>query len=221
MTAADALRGKWWSVTQGWRLVPTVGAVLAGTVLAVLVMVLVVALHMRSVTVFNPNGWMTARDIGSPDTDPLTRAFIAQIGLFANSKSEAIYLQAYEGQPFAPANVFAGQPIRRLEGGRHYRIHGTDIPSAWWSITLYGENELLFDNPGNRYAWRGDELTRNPDGRFVIHVAPTRPEGARHWLPSPVDGEVSLTLRVYKPDPALLENLDTFSLPRIERVEQP
>lgn len=204
-----------------WRLMPTLGALVAGSVLALLVMVLVVTLHLRNVTIFNPNGWMTARDIGSVDTDTLTRAFIAHIGLFANSQSEAIYLQAYAGSPFAPANVFAGQPVRRLEGGTHYRIRGSDIPSAWWSITLYGADDYLFANTENRYAWRSDELTREPDGSFVIDVAPQRPAGSDHWLPSPDRGQVSLTLRIYRPKAAVAANLDTYALPRIERVEAP
>jgi hypothetical protein len=200
---------------------PTLAAVAAGAMLALLVIVLVVALHMRNVTIFNPNGWMAARNIGSVDTHTLTRAFIANIGLFANSQSEAIYLQAYTDKPFDLANIFAGQPIRRLEGGKHYRIRGTDIPSAWWSITLYGADDYLFANTENRHAWRSDELVREADGSFVIDVAPERPAGSRHWLPSPDRGQVSLTLRVYHPDAAVVANLDTYALPRLERVEEP
>jgi hypothetical protein len=203
-----------------WRLLPTLGAVLAGSALAVVVIVLVAALHMRNVAILNPNGWIAARNIGSVDTDMLTRVFIAHIGLFANRQSEAIYLQAYTGSPFAPANVFARQPIRRLEGGKHYRIRGTDIPSTWWSITLYGADDYLFANAENRYAWRSDELTREPDGSFVIDVAPQRPAGSRHWLPAPDRGQVSLTLRIYHPDAAVTANLDTYALPRIEQVEE-
>ncbi len=205
--------------TAPWRPVPTMIAVAAGVLLAVVVAAAVLLAHMRQVTLVNPRGWMAIRNIGAQDTDPITRAVIARFGLFANSSAEALYLQAQAGEPFSLRNILRGEPIRRLDGGRHHRIRiERPIPAEWWSLTLYAADDYLFPNAEGRYAWLSQELEGEPYP-IVIDVAPERPAGARFWLPSPPEGPIGLTMRLYRPDVELVRNLERYPLPAVEAGE--
>lgn len=157
---------------------------------------------------YNPAGWMTARGIGSSDADPVLKALIARIGIFANSREEAVYFQGY-----------VDNPRRKLSGDRRYRIEGSvRLPAAWWSVTLYNRHELLHPDPHRRYSLASFNLQTDEDGSFVIDVAPERPPDAANWLPSPPGEPFSLTLRVYRPQPQLLDHLESYPLPRLSRV---
>ncbi len=196
--------------------------VLTGLLTGVIVLLAIVVWQADRLTLFNPNGWMTARDLGSTETDPLTKAFIARIGLFANSAEEALYLQAIDGEPLGIAGLLRGRPARRLQGGVRYRIVGAgDIPSAWYSLTLYDADEYLYPNAESRWAFRDEELIRGVDGSWAVDVAPERPADARNWLPAPHEGEFSVTLRIYQPDPLVYADLTSYDLPRVFRVEGP
>jgi hypothetical protein len=73
-------------------------------------------------------------------------------------------------------------------------------------------------NPINRYALGSDnQLRRNADGSFTLHVQPDNPGADReaNWLPVS-SGPFYLILRVYAPAPeiaAALENPPTFRGP--------
>jgi len=156
----------------------------------------------------NGDSWMTARGIGSQDADPTLKAIIAIIGIFANSKEEAIYLQAYQGCP-----------LYKMKGNRHYKIEGNvNLPANWWSITLYNQDEFLFDNPDHRYSFTNFNVKTDDKGNFTIDVAPRKPEGATNWLPSPPSGPISLTFRIYEPEKSIYQHLDTYPLPRVREV---
>ncbi len=157
---------------------------------------------------YNPAGWMTARGIGGSEADPVLKALIARIGIFANSREEAVYFQGY-----------VDNPRRKLTGDGRYRIEGSvRLPAEWWSITLYNSRELLHPNPQRRYSFASFNLQTAEDGSFAIDVAPERPPGAANWLPSPPGESFSLTLRVYRPQPQLLDHLESYPLPRLSRV---
>lgn len=192
-------------VKKPLRLVLTV---LAGVVLGYGLTVGALLYKASHIGIYNPAGWMTARGIGSSDADPLLKALVARIGIFANSWEEAVYLQA-----------FVGDPQKRLRGDHHYRIEGSARVSAqWWSVTLYNDRELLHDNPENRYSFTDFNVQTRPDGSFAIDVAPRRPPGAANWLPSPAGDVFSVTLRIYRPAPELVGGIETFPLPRVSRV---
>jgi len=78
---------------------------------------------------------------------------------------------------------------------------------AFWSITMYGADRYLVDNPIDRYAI-GDRtagLRRGRDGSLTIHVQRDRPRGpaAANWLPAPA-GSFRLAMRIYEPRRAAL-----------------
>jgi hypothetical protein len=183
--------------------------VVVGFVFGYLVIAAALLLEVSDVVVYNSNSWKTVKGIGSPDANALTRAVIAKIGLFANSKEEAIYFAAYPGKP-----------DEDMCGDRHYRIISRKpIATAWWSITLYNDRRFLFDNEENRYSFTTFNVVRERDGSFVIDVAPSKPQGAKNWLPAPKGERFHVILRVYHPAPELYENIEAYPLPVVREVK--
>jgi hypothetical protein len=183
--------------------------IVAGFVLGYLMIAAALLLEASDVVVYNSNSWKTAKGIGSPDANALTRAVIAKIGLFANSKEEAIYFAAYPGNP-----------DEDMYGDRYYRIISKKpIQASWWAITLYNDRRFLVDNVENRYSFTTFNVVRERDGSFVIDVAPSKPEGAKNWLPAPKGERIHVILRVYHPAPALYENIEAYPLPVVREVK--
>jgi hypothetical protein len=144
--------------------------------------------------------------VGSVQADMYLRAAIARIGLFALSRTEAIYYTAFtddNGEPLRPECDYI------LEGG--------DLPARWWSITAYDKDHFLIPNDLDRYSYNMKNLRRDEQGRFKIHLSRTPKEG--NWLPAPKGGTLSITLRAYNPAPALRENMGSAELPKITKVE--
>jgi hypothetical protein len=156
----------------------------------------------------NSGSWMTTKGLGSREADPILRALVSQIGIFANSSDMAVYFSGY-----------TRSPLKRLRGGTHYRIEGSNnIPATWWSITLYDADQFLFANAEDRYSFTNLNVKSDRSGHFEIDVSPDRPQGSQNWLPSPSEGKFTLFLRVYEPGAALRDDLSGYPLPRITEV---
>lgn len=158
------------------------------------------------------HGWATVgNNIGAYGTDYLFRAQVAELGLGANTRQEAVY-------PTALTDT-AGKP---LDGADDYRLvfkPGQAPPNrAFWSLTLYNSNGFLVANPAHRYAV-GDThppLRREHTGSIVVLIQRSRPSGAHvNWLPSPSAG-FRLTMRIYWPRRSVLDG--RWQPPPIERV---
>ena len=168
--------------------------------------VLKAGLYMERV--INHDSWVTFKGIGSKDAGPMLRAAVATRGLFANGKEEAIYYLAYQGGM-----------LPDLKADRHYQIKGNaGLPAKWWSITLYNEEEFLFDNPDNRYSFTNFNLKTDNSGHFVIDVSPVKPAGANNWLPAPSSGTIRLAFRIYQPTAELHDNIESYPLPTVREV---
>lgn len=150
--------------------------------------------------------WYTNLTIGSEEAGIYTRAAIAKHGLLALAKSETLYYSAYTDDD--------GQPLLT---SCDYRIEGRDLDARWWSITAYGEDDFLIPNDQNRYAYGGNEVTYDADGRYTIYLSATPKEGC--WLPTGNQDKFSLTLRVYNPGPDFCNNPGTVELPHIIKEE--
>lgn len=188
------------SINQRWR---WAGVVLAGIVAGVLATRPVVeALVERSAV--RAGAWRTNVATGSGDANPYERAAIAVAGLYALSKDETVYYTAFTDSDGAP-----------LDGRCDYRLAGGPLPSRWWSLTLYGDDHYLVENPARVHSRHAGNLELEPAGAYVIAVS-AQPQ-PRNWLPAPASGAFSITARLYNPDPAIFRDLAAVPLPRIER----
>lgn len=164
---------------------------------------------------FQNRGWATpSADIGNYGTDYLLRAGVAEVGLVANTPEEAVY----------SAGLLNGNllPLKGL-GTKPYVLHfapGEEPPvGAFWSVTAYDSAGRLVPNTDLRYSVsssRPDELVRRPDGSIDIIFSPCDPvDPGANWLKVPA-GSFSAYLRMYVPDPAVLDG--TWKAPAIVRA---
>lgn len=156
------------------------------------------------------NGWNVARSGGgSYGTNYILRAIIALTGLGANLNADACY-------PTCHLDINGN----KLNGSKKYTIHfnkGQTPPvNAFWSLTIYGTDELLVANPINRFAI-GDRnnLKLNKDGSLDIYIQNERPvlEKESNWLPAPKE-DFSITMRLYHPKEEFLNG--TWKIPPVE-----
>jgi hypothetical protein len=150
-------------------------------------------------------GWHSDFAIGSKAADPYTRARVARHGLLALAKSEAVY--------FTRADDDEGQPLREACS---YRLSGGAMPAGWWSVTLYDGTSML---PANTDAALSIDASRAGAGAWEAVIAPTRPADSMLWISSRKAGRFDLTLRLYMPEAALLDDpAGTLNPPRIARL---
>jgi hypothetical protein len=133
----------------------------------------------------------------------LYRFAAAKLGLFGNSKQEAIY-------PFYRVDN-AGNS---LDASKHnYTVHFApgQLPpaNAFWSLTMYNLPEsLLVANPINRYLINSPmlpDLKRDTDGGLTLYIQAKSPgpDKEANWLPAP-KGPFWTALRIYWPKEAAL-----------------
>ena len=159
-------------------------------------------------------GWATPPAIlGNYGTYYNTRAVVAMVGLGANLPADATY-------PTTGVDA-SGEA---LSGSRRYRVHfkATELPPvrAFWSITAYGPDDFLIDNPLHRYALSDrDLLVFNPDGSLDLWLQADAPPPAKmaNWIPVKADETFLLNARQYWPKPAALSGV--WGMPAVERVE--
>lgn len=151
------------------------------------------------------DGWRGDFATGSKAADPYTRARVARHGLLALAKTEAVYLTRNTDS--------AG---KRLSADCTYRLTGGAMAAGWWSVTLYDAQSML---PANTDGALSIDASRMGAGAWEAVIAPERPADAAHWISSRNAGAFDLTLRLYMPEPALLEAPGrTLAAPRLERL---
>lgn len=138
----------------------------------------------------------------------------AVIGIYANSRAEAMYPVLTTDSDGAP-----------LTGANNYTLTfppGQLPPAnAFWSVTMYKLPEsLLVDNPINRYVINSPmlpNLIRNPDGGLTLYIQNSSPgeEQGPNWLPAP-PGPFTIFMRVYWPKPEALDG--TWQPPKLIKV---
>lgn len=139
--------------------------------------------------------------------DYTTRAVAAAMGIYGNTKEEAVYVGTRVNGEHA-----------QLLGSQPYVLHfdKKDLPPAkfFWSMTLYDlPARHLVANPINRYSIgdRTQGLKYGADGSLDIYVQNTPPgaDKAPNWLPAPA-GAYDLVMRIYGPDQSVLDGAWTF-----------
>ena len=158
-------------------------------------------------------GWSTPPSmLGNYGTHYNIRAVVARVGLGANWPADATY-----------PNARVDTQGRALDGSHAYRIRFTpgSLPpvKAFWSVTAYGADDALIDNPQRRYAVGDREpLVFNADGSLdvLIQAAPPAPPMRANWLPVEAGKPFLLNARLYWP---LAEALDgRWGMPGVERL---
>ena len=129
--------------------------------------------------------------------DYMARMSGAALGIYGNSKAEALY----------PA-YFVDAKKQPLSGANRYtlRFAPGQLPpvNAFWSLTMYElPQSLLYANPINRYLINSPilpDLKRDADGGITIYVQNESPgkDKESNWLPAP-KGPFFSVMRLYWP----------------------
>lgn len=159
-------------------------------------------------------GWSTPPVmLGKYGTFYNIRAVVAMVGLGANLPADATY-----------PNTQVDSAGHALHGQHRYRLHfkAGELPpvNAFWSVTAYGADDFLMDNPIHRYALGDrDPLVYNPDGSLDLLVQAQAPEGKlqSNWLPVKAGEPFLLNARLYWPKSAGLDG--SWGMPAVERVD--
>lgn len=152
--------------------------------------------------------WHTNQHIGATDAPPLVRAVVARRGLLALRQTETVYFSANRDED--------GHP---LDERCAYRLSITEAPQArWWSVTLYAEDEFLAVNGLEAHSLTADHATAR--GLPLVSLISANPAAGSpdHWISSRNAGAFNLTLRLYQPEPDIVDNARLARLPRIERL---
>jgi hypothetical protein len=150
-----------------------------------------------------PGAFIPPPTIGNSGTDYATRAYIARVGLTANTPYEAVYW----------GNVL-DRDGNFLQGENKYEMtFKQEIPHikpGFWSITMYdSDSDYTVSNPINRYMLGSDTpLKKNSDGSFTIYIQHDNPgpDKESNWLPAPT-GRFYLIPRAYAPTPTTINIL--------------
>jgi hypothetical protein len=145
--------------------------------------------------------------------DYLRRMTGTVLGIYANSKDEAmypLYLVDSDGQ--------------KLNGANRYTIRFApdELPpvNAFWSMTMYElPSSLLVANSLNRYLLNSPMLStmgRDTDGGLTLYIQHESPgaEKQANWLPAP-EGPFWAPLRLYWPKPDAVDG--TWKQPPMQR----
>ncbi len=135
----------------------------------------------------------------------LLRAVAAKLGIYGNTKEEAVYvIYTKDGE---------GNP---LDASAHnytltFPKDGLPPAKAFWSVTMYdAKTQLLVANPISRYLINSpmlNELKFAEDGSLTIYMQDESPgaEKEADWLPAP-SGPFYAVLRIYLPEESVLDH---------------
>ena len=142
--------------------------------------------------------------IGNFGTEYTYRAMVALAGLGANPVEVAIYPKTDTDETGA-----------KLTGANAYVMHFDSVPptleGGFWSVTAYGSDDFLIDNPIDRYCINDrSDVIYNEDGSLDIVISKDQPD-TPNWLPVS-DGEFHIFMRIYTPD---MDALDSWQPPVI------
>jgi len=156
--------------------------------------------------------WTISLGVGIYGKQYLLRAEVALHALGANNPVDAVY-----GVTF-----FDGKG-KALDGSKNYKIHfdktgGQSIPpidgNGFWSLTIYdAQGKLIPYSNGMTYNAIGIPFVQkhsaclNSDGSLDLYLQAKPPTGTAalcNWLQTPASGPYQAFLRMYWPDPAIL-----------------
>jgi hypothetical protein len=145
----------------------------------------------------------------------LRRFLAANIGIYGNSKQEAVYPNYGSDSEGYPLDASINRYTLRFEKG------GLPPAHAFWSLTMYdGNTRRLVGNHLNRYLINSpmaESFQQDQDGSVTIYLQKDSPGAAleSNWLPAP-DGPFYAVLRIYLPKAEVLDG--HWKQPAMRRV---
>ena len=147
--------------------------------------------------------------IGDFNTEYAYRALVALAGLGANTVEVALYPKIEQD---ADGNTLTGEKSYIL----HFESYPQVLEGGFWSVTAYGDDDFLIDNPIDRYCINDRSgLKVNDDGSVDVILSKDAPEDTTNWLPVG-DGGFHLYMRIYTPD---MDALETWTAPTITEID--
>jgi hypothetical protein len=168
--------------------------------------------RLRSTVGDNPDeiqigAWTSNKLAGSSAANALTRARIAIHGILAMHRQETIY--------FFSSKDDLGNP---LDPNLDWEIRGRGFDCRWWSFTLYNEEYQLIEFLSRRYSVHSDNVVPEPDGSYRIIIGRGNP--GTNWLASGNARRLMVTIRLYNPAQAVLDDVRSVTLPSIRQLEK-
>ena len=115
--------------------------------------------------------------IGDFNTEYAYRALVALAGLGANTVEVALYPKIEQD---ADGNTLTGEKSYIL----HFESYPQVLEGGFWSVTAYGDDDFLIDNPINRYCINDRSgLQANDDGSVDVILSEDAPQNTINWLP--------------------------------------
>lgn len=148
--------------------------------------------------------------------DYMGRMTSAALGIYGNSKEEAVYPAYYGDADGAPLNAAKNRYELRFAPGQLPPVN------SFWSLTMYEmPASLLYANPLNRYLINSamlPNLKRDADGGLTLHLQSESPgkEREANWLPAP-KGPFFSVMRLYWPKEEVLSG--AWKAPPLQRVK--
>jgi hypothetical protein len=155
---------------------------------------------------FEYDHWFGNEDAGSAAAGPYTRGIIAKIGLLALNRTETIYFHRYvDDQGVGLSEECA------------YELSGGELPTRWWSITVYAGDDFLPMNDDQALSVDTTQIVRQTDGSWATRLA-SRRDDAANWISTRAAGKFNLALRMYNPVESARNDPSTITYPKIRRV---
>jgi hypothetical protein len=138
----------------------------------------------------------------------------AALGIYGNTKEEAMYPAYYIDENSQPLNG-ANRYVVRFAPGQLPPVN------SFWSLTMYDQPaSLLVANPINRYLLNSammNDFKRDADGGLTLIVQNDSPgkDSEMNWLPAP-KGPFSMIMRLYWPKPEALDG--QWKAPAVRKV---
>jgi hypothetical protein len=163
------------------------------------------------------NGWLYPQlnlgRLGVLSDEFRSRAMGAAGGIICQDAAEAVYIIAFtdsDGLPFEGVNRYT----LRFEKGGLPPVH------EFWSLTMYGGDHNLVDNPISRYAIRDRTpgIKEGADGSTTLYLQSNSPgkDIESNWLPTPKQGSFNMALRAYVPGEQIIKQ--TWRPPTVKKI---
>lgn len=128
--------------------------------------------------------WTARPRTGTADVDPYSRATIVRNG--------ELPIGTGDGVAFTATTDGKKKP---LDGRCDVVVSGVTPPARFWTLTLYDRKGHLVANSLQRYGFTSQEIVRQSDGSFEIHIAARSRAG--NWLPTGGIERYALMFRLY------------------------